>query len=175
MPPPVSVVILTGVSGSGKTTLGQALSPALARRTGQPWTFADADDFHSPEALHRMSQGRGLTDADRAPWLARLTALIRARLEAGPPLVLACSALRAAYRKTLHADDPRVATIWLDAPADVLAERLKARLAATPNPVGASLLPSQFATLEPPSRALRLDALRPVEALVRDAEAYLTR
>ncbi len=168
---PIRAVLIVGVAGSGKTTVGRA----LAVRLGPPWTFADADAFHSPEALGRMSRGIPLTDADRAPWLARLARLLSERLEAGPPTVLACSALRAAYRATLTRGDARIATVWLDAPRDVLAARLESRLEAHgAHPVGPSLLPSQFATLEPPAAALRLDATRPVEALVAEAAAFVT-
>lgn len=173
MPAPVHVVLVMGVSGSGKTTLGTALAWRLASRTGSPWTFADADDFHAPEALEKMGRGESLTDADRAPWLARLAARIQEHLSGGVRLVLACSALRAAYRETLTGGDARVAVLWLDAPADVLARRLEARLGAGRSPVGPSLLPSQFATLEAPAGAARLDATQPVEALVDAASALV--
>lgn len=151
-----------GVAGAGKTTVGQALAVRLG------WAFQDADDLHSAAALHAMAAGRALTEADRAPWLARLATLVRTRLADGPRTVLACSALRASYRSRLHAGDPRVLVAWLDAPPDVLAARLTARKGHV---AGVDLLPSQLATLEPPADALRLDATRPVaestDALVR--------
>lgn len=160
-----------GVSGSGKTTLGRALATCLAAETGHPWTFEDADAFHTPDALARMSRGEALTDADRAPWLARLADLLRERIEHGPPTVLACSALRADHRRTLTRGNARVATVWLDAPADVLAARLGAR---TGHAVGPSLLPSQLATLEPPGGdVLRLDAREPPERLAETAAAFV--
>lgn len=168
--PPARVVLVVGVAGSGKTTVGAALAARLAARTGRPWVFVDADDVHDPAATAKMARGEGLTDADRAPWLARLAALVRARLDGGPPTVLACSALRATYRETLTGGDARVAVVWLDAPPGVLAARLVARRG---HAVGPGLLPSQLATWEPPADslprgggALRLDATRPVEALV---------
>lgn len=177
MPPsPIRAVLVMGVAGSGKTTVGQALARRLTAATTHRWTFADADDLHAPTALAAMGRGEPLTDADRAPWLARLGALVRERLGGGDALVLACSALRAAYREAISADDPRVAVVWLDAPPDRLAARLAARLAEDrSNPVGPSLLPSQLATLEPPTDALRLDATLPVEALVQAAEALVCR
>ena len=168
--PTCRVALVIGVSGSGKTTVGRA----LAERLGPTWAFVDADDFHSPEALEKMGRGVPLTDADRAPWLARLARLLAGRLESGPPTVLACSALRAAYRTTLTRGDARIKTVWLDAPQDVLAARLAGRLGAHEgNPVGPSLLPSQLATLEPPTEAHRLDATRPVADLARQAAAYV--
>jgi gluconokinase len=155
-----------GVAGSGKTTVGSALAARLG------WAFADADAYHDAAALGKMARGEGLTDADRAPWLARLAALVRTHLAGGPPLVLACSALRAVYRDVLTGGDGRVAVVWLDAPADVLAARLAARRG---HAVGPSLLPSQLATLEPPAGALRLDATRPVEALVDEVVRAVSR
>ena len=124
-----------GVAGSGKTTVGTALADALG------WDFVDADDHHSAASLAKIGRGEGLTDADRAPWLARLGALVRERLDGGPPTVLA----------------------WLDVPADVLAQRLAARQGHVAGP---DLLPSQLATLEPPHNALRLDGAAPVRATV---------
>ncbi|HEX9953415.1 MAG TPA: AAA family ATPase [Rubricoccaceae bacterium] len=174
----IRVVLVVGVAGSGKTTVGRALARSLADQTGAPWAFADADDVHSPEALARMATGHALTDADRAPWLARLAVRVRTHVEGGPPLVLACSALRAAYRETLVGGNEGVAIVWLDAPADVLAARLGARLATHLgegwNPVGPSLLPSQLATFEPPGPdALRLDATRSVADLAAEAASFV--
>ena len=146
-----------GVSGAGKTTVGRALADALG------WTFEDADAYHDPAALAKMAGGHGLTDADRAPWLARLRALLDDRLAHGPPTVLACSALTDAYRDALGADRPGVLLAWLDVPADTLRQRLAAR---TGHVAGPDLLPSQLATLEPPGAALRLDGTRPVNQLV---------
>ncbi|GAB5536988.1 MAG: gluconokinase [Rubricoccaceae bacterium] len=154
---PIRVLILMGVSGAGKTTVGRALADRLG------WAFEDADAYHSAEALAAMARGQGLTDADRAPWLERLQGVIRQRVAEGPKTVLACSALKAAYRTALGAELGAVRVIWLDAPPDLLAERLRQREGHT---VGPSLLPSQLDTLEPPSQALRLDASRPVHELV---------
>lgn len=160
--PPARVALLMGVAGAGKTTVGQALAARLG------WDFQDADASHSADALARMATGQPLTEADRAPWLERLAALVAARLAGGPPTVLACSALRAAYRARLHAGDPRVRVLWLDAPAAVLAARLAARAGHVAGP---ALLPSQLATLEPPAGAVRLDATQAVDALAEAAAA----
>lgn len=136
-----TVLVLMGVSGVGKTTVGRL----VAERLG--WDFLDADDLHPPENTAKMARGEGLTDADRAPWLAAVRKLIAARLEEGPPAVLACSALKRAYRDVLAVDDERVRFIWLDAPDGVVRARLAGRAGHFADE---TLLPSQRAALEPP-------------------------
>jgi gluconokinase len=159
------VVIVTGPAGAGKTTVGAALAAAL----GCP--FHDADDFHDDAARARMRAGVALTDADRAPWLARLAALVARTLAAGGSAVLACSALRRAYRAALLADagrPGRVRLVFLDAPRGALARRLEARPGHFFPP---ALLDSQLAALEPPgdgepAPTLTVDATRPVAEIV---------
>ncbi len=145
-----------GVSGAGKTTVGRALADALG------WAFEDADAYHDAASRAKMARGEGLTDADRGPWLDRLEALVRRRVADGPPTVLACSALREAYREKL-AGPPGVAVAWLDVPRDVLARRLASR---DGHYAGPDLLASQFEALEPPDAVLRLDGTAPVGVLV---------
>ncbi len=149
-----------GVTGAGKTTVGRA----VAERLG--WTWRDADEFHSEANVARMRAGLPLTDADRAPWLDTLRSLIERHLAVVAPLVLACSALREPYRSALvpaSAGRGSVAFVQLDVSRE-LAER---RLLSRPGHfMSASLVASQFATLEPPSDALRLDGARPVHELV---------
>jgi len=128
-------LVVMGVAGSGKTALGDELSARL------DWPFLDADDFHTPQARARMAAGEGLTDAERAPWLARL----RSELEARPRVVLACSALRRAYREALRGEGVRF--VFLDVPEVLLRARLEER---TGHYAGLSLLPSQLAALEAP-------------------------
>lgn len=131
----VQRVIVMGVSGSGKSTLGRALGAALHA------PFLDGDDYHTPQARARMHAGHGLTDADRAPWLARL----RAELDGQGRVVLACSALKRTYRDALRAPGTRF--LYLDVPEPLLATRLRQRPG---HYAGADLLPSQLATLEAP-------------------------
>lgn len=164
------VLILMGVAGVGKTTIGQRVADRL------DWDFFDADDLHPAENVAKMERGEGLTSADRAPWLEALRALIERRLAAGAPAVLACSALKARYRERLHAADPRVRVVWLDAPAEVVAERLSGRRG---HYAGPALLESQLDTLEAPAptEAEHVDATgtpdeiaRRVTRLLRDEE-----
>jgi gluconokinase len=136
------VIVVMGVSGSGKTVVGRRLAAALGAR------FHDADDLHPPENVARMRSGTPLTDADREPWLNRLGDLVDGALAAdGPGVVLACSALKRAYRRRLRVDDPLVRLVHLAGPESVIRARIAAR---TDHYMPASLLPSQLAALEPP-------------------------
>jgi gluconokinase len=154
------IIVLMGVSGSGKTTVGEALAQALG------WPFRDADDFHPPQNIAKMAGGEPLTDADRWPWLDAMAA-IDAR---GGNAVFACSALKEAYRERLaRAGD--VHFVYLDGDRDTIAARLGHRRHRY---MPASLLDSQFATLEPPSDALRVDIRQSVDAQVAQIRAALT-
>jgi gluconokinase len=124
----------------------------------------DADDLHPRANVEKMAAGHPLTDADRAPWFARVGEVLRNALAEGTPVVLACSALKARYRHGLGLEDPRILTVSLEGSPQLLAERLAHRHHAYMPP---DLLPSQLATFEPPAHALRVDVAHPVEALVK--------
>jgi gluconokinase len=153
-------IILMGVSGSGKTTIGKLLAEALG------WPFYDADDFHPPANVERMRRGIALTDEDRKPWLAALARLIAEALANNQSIVLASSALKEAYREQLKprgvmpADEPFV---YLRVPPEVAAVRLKERHGHF---MPASLVPSQFATLEEPADAIVIDATQSPDEIV---------
>ncbi|MEH3119878.1 MAG: gluconokinase [Methylorubrum populi] len=136
-----TVLVVMGVSGSGKSTV----AALLAERLG--WRFADGDDFHSPEGVARMREGHPLDDAARMPWLGRIRAWIDARLAAGENAVVACSALKRAYRRALTGDRAPVRIVFLEGSRDVIQGRVRARHGHF---MPASLLDSQFAALEPP-------------------------
>jgi len=156
-----------GPAGSGKTTVGRA----LAKRLG--WSFVEGDDFHSKAAVRRMTSGIPLTDADRAPWLARLNRETRRRTAAGENVVLACSALKDRYRKTLARGlGERIDFAFLDAGRSTLRERLASRKGHF---FGGSLLNSQLEALEKPRRAIKVDARRPVDAIVESIANRLMR
>jgi gluconokinase len=153
-----AVYVIMGVSGCGKTTVGRALAAEL----GCP--FYDGDDFHPPENVARMAQGIPLNDADRAPWLARLAALIRGRMEREETAVLACSALKRPYREQLRVNE-QVQFVYLHGAFALIRQRMQQRGA---HYMPAALLHSQFAALEPPGpqEALIVDAALPVDAIV---------
>jgi gluconokinase len=155
------VVILMGVAGSGKTTTGRRLSEQLG------WKFYDADDFHPPANIDKMSRGLPLDDADRLPWLLALRELIRARLSQGESAVLACSALKESYREYLLIDE-RVRLVYLSGDSALIRERLRGRRDHFMRP---ELLDSQLAALEEPARGFRVDvsaAPDEVVAAIRD-------
>ncbi len=136
------VLVVMGVSGSGKTTIAKA----VAERLG--WPFQEGDDLHPPENVAKMHAGTPLTDADRAPWLAAIAAWIDARLAAGEPGVVTCSALKHAYREVLVGKRAHVRVVYLHADKAVIAKRLADRKGHFMPP---SLLDSQFATLQEPT------------------------
>ena len=111
------MVIVMGVCGCGKTTVGRALAHRLQVE------FLDADDFHPPANVAKMAAGVALTDDDRGPWLDRLAAEMREREAQGRGAVVACSALKEAYRRRLErgADDVRV--VYLKGDAAIIAPR----------------------------------------------------
>lgn len=154
------IIIVMGVSGSGKSTI----AGLLAERLG--WDFVDGDAFHSPEHVARMRSGHALDDADRAPWLAAMAAWIGTRLETGKPGVLACSALKQAYRDALIQGRAGIRIVYLDGDRDLIAARIARR---TGHFMPAALLDSQFATLEPPrpeEGALAVPIVGSAEAIV---------
>lgn len=159
--PPLLTVM--GVTGSGKTTVGAA----LAQRLRVP--FADADDFHPPENVAKMSEGVPLDDADRLPWLHSIGAWLAGHADRGG--VVSCSALRRRYRDVLRSAAPGQLFVHLDGPPEVVARRVAGRPGHF---MPASLVASQYETLEPlddDEIGLRLDLDLSVDELV---EAYLT-
>ena len=138
------IVVVMGVSGSGKTTIGKL----LAERLGCP--FLDADEFHPPENVAKMAAGTPLSDVDRWPWLARLNR----EMQESKRAVLACSALKESYRSALSRDLADCRFVHLRGSLELIRSRLAERKHRY---MPASLLESQFATLEPPQGAIEID------------------
>jgi gluconokinase len=158
------VVVLMGVTGSGKTTVGERLATELG------WTFADADDFHPAANKAKMHAGIPLTDDDRWPWLQALRRVIEEALESHRGAVIACSALKAAYRDVLAGGLEDVHFVLLNGDPEVLQARLAHRQHEFMNP---ALLESQIETLEPPPDAITIDIELPVDEQVRRTRAAL--
>jgi gluconokinase/6-phosphogluconolactonase len=153
-------LIVMGVSGSGKSTIASR----LAERLG--WTFEDGDRFHPKRNVAKMSAGHPLTDEDRWPWLQAIADEIGRVCQAGGHLVIACSALKRAYRDVLADDRGDVRFVFLDGSQALIAERLARRKGHFMPP---GLLDSQFKTLEPPQadeHAITVSIDAPVETVV---------
>jgi len=174
MPPPtspgaetVTVVVIMGVAGSGKTTVGTALAVALG------WRFVDADDHHTPASVAKMARGEPLDDADRAPWLDELRAIVEDALAHGSGLVMACSALKARYRTRLAGRETRgrIRFVHLAGSPELFRARLAQRAGHF---MKAAMLASQLAALESPaSGAVEVDAALPVAPLVSHIRSAL--
>lgn len=144
MPAP-RLILVMGVACTGKSTLASALADALARR------FIEADDHHPGANIAKMRAGTPLSDEDRRPWLDALRAAVSAELEAGRSVVLACSALKAAYRAHLLPPDHPALVVHLTAPRKHIADHLRRRAELGTHFMPPALLDSQLATLEPPT------------------------
>ena len=160
------VIVLMGVAGSGKTTVGLALAAQLG------WTFRDADEFHPPGNVDKMSHGIPLTDRDREPWLAAIRAYIDETLARGDRAVITCSALKEHYRQILVPDPTQVKLVHLVGDVALIAERMRAREGHF---MKAEMLASQFADLEPPRDALTVDIAQPPEVIVAQIRKTLAR
>ncbi|MCC3415456.1 MULTISPECIES: gluconokinase [unclassified Microcoleus] len=152
------IIMVMGVSGSGKTTVGKLLAESLN------WDFSDADDFHPPGNIEKMSRGIPLEDADRLPWLLHLQGTIDRWLLENKNVVLACSGLKASYREMLFRDKQQMKIVYLKGDFELFAARLKTR---ENHYMKVDLLSSQFATLEEPENAIIIDASQQLELMVR--------
>jgi gluconokinase len=135
------ILIVAGVSGSGKTTIGALLAGRLH------WRFADADAFHSAANIAKMRAGIPLTDEDRRPWLRAIAAWMDDHIARGESAVIACSALKRAYRDVLLDGRPEALLVFLAVDREVVARRLAARHGHF---FPGQLLGTQFDALEPP-------------------------
>ncbi|GCD91424.1 gluconokinase [Nocardioides sp. LS1] len=159
------LLVVMGVSGSGKSTVGAA----LAQRFGVP--FEDADDLHPAANIAKMSAGQPLDDLDREPWLERIGEWLATRADGG---VVSCSALKRSYRDHLRRHVPDLGFVHLEGSHEVIARRQASRPGHF---MPASLLASQFATLEPleaDERGIVVDVDQSVDAIVEQAVTRIT-
>ncbi|MGJ4892441.1 gluconokinase [Bradyrhizobium sp. HKCCYLRH3099] len=153
-------LIVMGVSSSGKSTVGAALGERLG------WRFEDGDSFHPPANVAKMSAGHPLTDEDRWPWLRAIAEEIARCRAHGEHIILACSALKRAYRDILVGSRDDVRLVYLSGSRELIADRMEHRENHFMPP---GLLASQFATLEPPTadeRPITVSVHAPIAAIV---------
>ncbi len=152
-------IVVMGVSGSGKSTVGRMVAQRL------DWPFYDGDDFHSPENIARMAAGVPLKDEDRAGWLATMAAFVEEKTRAGENGVIACSALKVAYREVLRRfDRKQIQFAYLKGSYEVILERMKRRGEHFMRP---EMLRSQFDDLEEPWGILTIDISLPQDKIVQ--------
>ena len=157
------IVIVMGVVGAGKTTVGKLLASQLG------WEFADADDFHPESNVEKIRHGIALTDEDREPWLDRLQEAIVRWIAGGKSVVLACSALKRAYRAKLCVS-PQVRFVYLKGSFALIADRLRSRHGHF---AGESILASQLAELEEPEQAITVEIRDAPEQMVAEIRRAL--
>ena len=158
-----------GVSGSGKTTLAHSLSDALQLR------MKDGDELHLPESVAKMSAGIALQDEDRWPWLDRIADYLTGSGDpTGTGGIVACSALKRAYRDRIREQAGDVCFVFLDGDFELIQKRMHQRVGHYMQP---GLLDSQFFALEKPQAdetdVIRLPITEPVQDMVAQALAAL--
>ena len=158
------IVLVMGVAGAGKTTVGQALAEELG------WRFLDADDYHPAENIAKMAAGVPLDDDDRRPWLAKINEALLGLQSEGSSAVLACSALKETYRQQLARGVKDLELVHLYGAFELIQARMNGRGHRF---MPASLLRSQFETLEPPQKAIEVDVSAPVERSVSKIKKQL--
>ncbi len=152
------VLILMGPMGCGKTTIGKMLAEKLG------WSFYDGDDFHPQKNVEKMRAGIALTDGDRRAWLEKLGANVQRWLKEKKPAILACSALKQAYREFLGVNQKTVKTVYLKGSYELLRARIEGRQHPYMNK---DLLRSQLDTLEEPKDGLTVDISAVPEVIIQ--------
>ena len=158
------LLVVMGVSGCGKSTFSQAIGDALGLQV------ADGDDFHAPQSVSKMQAGIALDDDDRWPWLDRIASYLAAGLEANPlgsGRVIACSALKRAYRDRIRSTAAQVKFIFLDGDAELIRRRMNSRIGHF---MSIDLLDDQLRTLERPAPdetdVITVDMAQPIAQMV---------
>jgi gluconokinase len=149
-------IVIGGVSGSGKSTVGQYLANMVDA------DFLDADDYHPPANIQKMSEGIPLNDQDRAGWIEALGKELARR----PKVVLACSALKKIYRDRLKQWEPATQFAILILDRKLLEGRIAGR-AHTGHFMPATLLDSQLATLETGCDVVQIINVKPPEEIAQ--------
>lgn len=166
---PAPAVVVMGVAGCGKSAVGEALAAAVGA------VFVEGDRLHPPENVARMASGEPLTDALREGWLDAIGRRIAGSVGDGQAVVAACSALKRSYRERLRGFCQDILFLHLQIDPVTAKQRVGSRQGHF---MPASLVDSQFATLEAPAadeNALTLDATRPIADIVADVMRLFER
>ncbi len=158
------IILVMGVSGSGKTLIGKKLAASLQ------WEFQDADDFHPASNVQKMRQGIPLSDQDRTPWLEALQQAIAGWLKESKNVVLACSALKASYRRQLCQGQKDVQLVYLQGSFELLKQRLAER---QNHFMKAQMLQSQLHDLEAPTAGIQINIAQDPAAIVTQIRSHL--
>ena len=161
------IVIVMGVCGTGKTTVGRLIAERIGAR------FEEGDRFHPKANVEKMSRGEPLDDEDRWPWLESIGRSIDEWQRAGEDVILACSALKERYREILLGGRPDMRLVHLFGTQALISERMAQRRHHFMPP---SLVPSQFAALEPPApgeHVIAADVVRPPEAIAAEVTDWI--
>lgn len=156
------MIVIMGVTGCGKTTVGRAFASSYG------WVFQDADDLHSAASIAKMRAGMPLTDIDRAPWLAAVRHSVVGFHGPQGPAVIACSALKEAYRQVVLADDQDTALVYLRGSEELIFGRLEGRAGHF---MPRELLRSQFQDLQEPTDAIVIDINQRITEMVAQIAA----
>ena len=163
----LQAVVVMGVAGCGKSAIGAALARAIGAQ------FIEGDALQPPENVARMSRGEALTDELRAGWLDAVGQSMKASLLGDQSVVAACSALKRSYRDRLRKIEPSIVFVHLVISPEVARRRVANRRGHF---MPASLVDSQFATLEPPTSeedAFSVSAEKPIAEIVRATSEFL--
>lgn len=161
--------VVMGVAGCGKSVVGSGVAARLG------WRFVEGDQMHPPENVARMRAGMPLTDGLRRGWLDRIGQEIAASRARGEGVIAACSALKRIYRDQLRGHAPDLFFLYLKIDPETARQRVFGRKGHF---MPASLVGSQFATLQPPEsdeNAVTLDGLLPPDTLVAQAVEALAK
>jgi carbohydrate kinase (thermoresistant glucokinase family) len=161
------VVVVIGVSGSGKSTTAAMLAGRLH------WHFEEGDTLHPAANIEKMRHGVPLDDDDRRPWLQAVARVIDGWLESGNRGVVACSALKRAYRRMIIGKHDAVRLVYLEGSRELILQRMAARHGHF---MPVRLLETQFQALEEPlpeEHALVISIERTPEQIMREIETRL--
>ena len=141
-----AVVFLFGLSGAGKTYCGNLIASRLG------YFCYDLDADCTPEMRAAIAEGRSFTDTMRDDFFAIVCERIRELRGQHPRLLVMQAAYKERHRAMVVSQHPGLRMVWVDAPDELIGERLKTRGDA----VSAQYASRIRANFEAPSQGPRL-------------------